>query len=201
MSPDEVGEWVTCGFCGAAGPPGASCPICGAAQPVVNREIPGLPRRRRYRVRLLQVTRVLVVVAVVVGLAVAIGSAVWSGPPTFPDPLTTRGTLSIPAGHFAYLSGWITGEDYIDGNFSVVAPAGVPINFAVYNSTQFAAYSHGRAAATIWSTNQQPDARIIFAAPYTDTFYLVFQNPYPATSGINVAVYEVTNYQTNVVIG
>ncbi len=151
--------------------------------------------------RFLQILRVGVVVGVALGLAYAITSAVWSGPPSIPDPLTTQGTLSVGAGNFSYLSGWITGEDYVDGNFTVVHPLGVPIDFAVYNSTEFSRFANHETAASIWSTSNQSTARIIFAAPYTDVFYLVFQNPYPVSSGINVAVYEVTSYQTNVVIG
>ena len=41
---------------------------------------------------------------------------------------------------------------------------------------------------------------IVFAAPYTDTFYLVFTNPYPASSGLKVTVYAATQYEPNVVI-
>ena len=183
-------------------PNAAACPTCAETRPAVrSSEIPHLPPRLRHRVRLLQIARVTVVLAVVVGLAVAIGSAVWGGAPTYPDPLTTKGTLSVGAGNFSYLSGWITGEDYIDGNFTVVYPVGVPINFAVYNASEFTHYVDHRSASPVWSTTNDSSARIVFAAPYTDQFFLVFENPYPATSGINVQVYETTNYQTNVVIG
>lgn len=143
----------------------------------------------------------MIVVAVVVGLTFDIASALWTGSPTFPDPLTTRGTLTVGPGNFTYLSGWITGEDYIDGNYTVVYPVGVPINFVVYNGTEFTQFLQHQPTRAIWSTSNQSSSRIVFAAPYTDQFFLVFQNPYPPSSGISVAIYEVTNYQTNVVIG
>ena len=151
--------------------------------------------------RLVQLTRVLVVVGVAVGITFEIGSAVLTGQPTYPDPLTTQGTLVLGPGNFTYLAGWITGEDYINGNYTVVAPVGVPIDFAVYNSTEFAAFEAHQPAATIAGAPQQASARILFSAPYTDQFYLVFSNPYPVGSGITVHIYEVTNYQTNIVIG
>jgi hypothetical protein len=205
VSPDQPSspDWATCRTCGGAVPPAAeACPTCGATGPAVrSAEIARLPPRLRRRVRTLQLARVAVVLVVVVGLIYAIGSAVWTGAPTFPDPLTTRGTLSVGAGNFTYLSGWITGEDYIDGNFTVVYPVGVPISFEVFNATEFTQFLDHRSASAIWSTPNETSARIVFAAPYTDQFYLVFENPYPPSSGIDVQIYEVTNYQTNVVIG
>ncbi len=202
-TPAPPGSWSTCTSCGGAVPPAAvSCPSCGSARPTVRaEEVPRLPSGLRRRMRLLRFLRVGLVVAVVVGLTYAIASAVWSGPPTYPDPLTTSGSVQVGPGNFTFLSGWITGEDYVDGNFSVVYPVGVPIDFAVYNSTEFTQFAHHENATAIWSTSNQSSARIVFAAPYTDVFYLVFENPYPASSGINVVVYEVTNYQTNVVLG
>ena len=160
-----------------------------------------LPRRERRWLRFVQVARVLLVVGVAVGITAEIGGAVINGQPTFPDPLTTQQTFVVAPATFTYLAGWITGEDYINGNFTVVYPVGVPIDFAVYNSTEFSAFTGHRAAATIAGSPGQSAARILFSAPYTDTFYLVFANPYPPTSGITVHVYVVTNYQTNIVIG
>lgn len=204
MAPDpSAPPWTTCTSCGGAVPPSAaSCPSCGSAQPTVRSgEIPRLPSRLRRKVRLLQAIRAVIVIGVAVGIAYAVASAVWSGPPTYPDPLTTRGTLPVGAGNFSYLSGAITGEDYIVGNFTVVYPVGVPISFSVYNASEFTDFAQHRGATPLWSTANESSSRIVFAAPYTDTFFLVFQNPYPPGSGINVLVYEVTNYQTNVVIG
>jgi hypothetical protein len=200
--PAAVETWSTCSVCGGAVPPDThQCPTCGQERSVTTREIPRLPTPLRTRVRLLQTIRIGIVLVVAVGILWAVGSAVISGPTTFPDPLTTRGTLQIGAGNFTYLSGAITGEDYIDGNYSVVHPAGVPINFLVFNSSSFNDFVSGKPASPVWSTTNSSQARIVFAAPYTDTFWLVFQNPYPPGSGIDVIVYEVTNYQTNVVIG
>lgn len=201
IDPDP--PWANCRMCGGAVPPAArACPTCGETAPAIpTAEIARLPARQRRRARALQTIRVVIVLVVVVGLTYDIASSVLSGAPTFPDPLTTQGTLTVGAGNFTYLSGWITGEDYIDGNFTVVYPVGVPINFAVYNGSEFTQFVDHRSATPIWSTSNQSESRIVFAAPYTDQFYLVFQNPYPPSSGIDVAVYEVMNYQTNVVIG
>ncbi|HUJ77821.1 MAG TPA: hypothetical protein VLX64_02320 [Thermoplasmata archaeon] len=196
-------DWGTCRFCGGAVPPnGPSCPTCGERdQPVRPRDYARLTPRQRRWMGFVKIARVAVVVGVAVGIAVAILSAVWTGPPVYPDPLTTRGSLVVTPGNFTYLSGWITGEDYIDGNFTVTYPVGVPIDFSVFNSTEFGAFLTHHPAATIAAAPNATQSRIVFAAPYTDTFYLVFENPYPASSGITVTIYEVTNYQTNVVIG
>lgn len=150
--------------------------------------------------RWLQVLRVAVVVAVVVGIGYDLGTTLVQGPATFPDPLTTHGTLNVSAGNYAYFSGAITGEDYINGNFSVAYPVGVPIDFYVFNSTSFQQFVDGQSASPQYSSMNVTSSRIVFAAPYTDTFSFVFFNPYPPSSGINVAVYEATTYQTNVVI-
>jgi len=183
-------------------PTGGPCPTCGEVRPPVRAaEYPRLPTPLRKRMKLLRAIRVAIVVAVVVGVAWDIGSSVLAGPTTFADPLTTKGTLTVDAGTYTYFSGAITGEDYIDGNYTVVQPLGVPIDFAVYNSTGFQDFVDGQPASPIWSTTNATSSRIIFAAPYTDTFSLVFENPYPLNSGINVTVYETTSYQTNVVIG
>ena len=194
--------WGTCTACGAAVPAGSTrCTTCGLERTVPTSAIASLPARARRRVRATQVVRSALVVAVVVGIAYALLSAVLTGPPTYPDPLTTRGTYTVAPGNFTYLSGWITGEDYIDGNFTVLDPVGTQLIFQVYNGTGFLAFVHHQPATPQWTTSGSSRGGIVFAAPYTDTFYLVFQNPYEPTSGINVTVYVATNYQSNVVIG
>lgn len=140
-------------------------------------------------------------VVVIVGLAWAIGSAVYTGPPVYSDPLTTQGSYHLAPGHFTFLSGAITGEDYIVGNYTVTDPVGAAVVFQVFNSTSFQAFDAGKPATPQWSVAGEPSGRIVFAAPYTDTFYFVFQNPYESTSGINETLYASTAYQSNVVIG
>jgi hypothetical protein len=148
-----------------------------------------------------QFARAALVVGVALGLAYALVSAVWSGPPTFADPLTTTGTYTLGPGNFTYLSGWITGEDYIDGNYTVTNPVGTQLVFQVYNSSGFTAFFHHEPAMPQWNQTGSDQGAIVFSAPYTDTFFLVFENPYQPTSGITMTIYIATNYQSNVVIG
>jgi hypothetical protein len=194
--------WGTCRHCGRAVPPTTGvCPSCGNSDAVAISDIPHLPRRQRQRVRLARLLRTFIIVGVILGLTIAMVSAVWSGPPSYPDPLTTQGTYTIAPGNFTYLTGWITGEDYIDGNYTVVSPVGTAVQFDIYNSSGFQAWFHHEAAQPQWSTTGVSSSAIVFAAPYTDQFYLVFQNPYDVTSGIVETLYVTTAYESNVVIG
>jgi len=194
--------WRTCRVCGGAVPAGdAVCPTCGQVGAVAIASIPSLPPRTRRRLRLAQLFRSLIVVGVVVGITYAIVGAVLTGPPTFADPLTTRGTYSIAPGNYTVLSGAITGEDYIDGNYTILDPVGTEILIQVYNSTSFASFVRHLPATPQYSSTEPDRGAIVFPAPYTDTFYLVFQNPYQPTSGIDQTIYIVTNYQSNVIIG
>jgi hypothetical protein len=141
------------------------------------------------------------VVAVVIGLTYVMVGAVWSGPPTYADPLTTKASYTIAPGNFAYLGGSITGEDYIVGNYSVVAPAGTNVSFQVYNQSEFVKFVHHQPSLPQLSLTTPGGGRIVFAAPYTDIFYFVWANPFPASSGVTQSVYAVTNYESNVVLG
>jgi len=202
MATTDPAAWRTCRYCGGAFPPdGKVCPTCGQNYTVATDQISTLPTAARRWLRVTQFVRVAIVVGVAVGLAYAIVSAVYTGPPNVADPLTTTGTYTIGPGNFTYLSGWITGEDYIDGNYTVLSPVGTQLEFEVYNSTSFPAYESGLPATPQWNQTGPDAGSLIFAAPYTDQFYLVFQNPYLPTSGIVLTVYIVTNYQSNVVIG
>jgi hypothetical protein len=180
-------------------PPGGPCPTCGKL-PTSNPTPRQATRQRRWS-RTVGSLRIVLVTVVVLGLAWAMLSAVYTGPPVYADPLTTQGSYHLTPGHFTYLAGAITGEDYIVGNYTVTDPVGAAVVFQVYNSTAFSAFAHGHAATPQWSVSGEPAGRIVFAAPYTDTFYLVFENPYQAASGINETLYATTEYQSNVVIG
>jgi len=194
--------WGTCQHCGRAVPaPEGICPSCGQHDTVAPAAIPALPVRSRRRVRLFQVVRVALVVVVVLGLAYDMVSAVYSGPPTYPDPLTTTGTYTLGPGNFTVLSGAITGEDYVDGNYTVVNPVGTSIVFAVYNATSYTSWVRHAPATAQWTTTGSSSSAIVFDAPYTDTFFLVFQNPYLPGSGIVQTIYISTAYQSNVLIG
>jgi len=196
---DPPAPWGSCRFCGVAVPAGATrCGICGADGPVPAGRMPGAPRSVRRRVRLTSALRVLIVVVVVVGLTYTIVGAVLSGPPNVPDPLSTSGSHVIPVAGVWVLSGEITGGDYVVGNFSTIDPVGLSVVVSVYNESQWAVRSGGGDATPTYALPAEASARIIFSAPYTDTYYFVFANPYPAASELNVTAYVVTQYESNV---
>jgi len=191
--------WGVCRFCGVAVAAGAEhCGICGAADPLPASQVAQAPRPVRRWVRLTHGLRVLVVVVVIVGLAYALVPAALSGPPKVADPLTTSGVYSISASHYALIVGNVTGGDFVVGNYSTMVPAGSSLEVAVYNSTGWSAFVNGTPTTPAWSLPAQPDARIIFSAPYTDTYYFVFENPYAASSALEVTAYIETQYESNV---
>jgi hypothetical protein len=193
------GTWGACRFCGVAVPSGAkTCEICGAEAPLSAAELRTAPRSVRRRLAWTGLLRSLVVVVVIAGLGYAIVSAVLTGPPNVPDPLTTSGAYTLAPGAETVISGEITGGDYVVGNFSSVSPAGASVALAVYNSSGWSAYVGHGPATPVYSIGASGSARIVYSAPYTDTFYFVFTNPYPPSSALNVTVYIVTEYQSNV---
>jgi hypothetical protein len=200
VSPE--GTWGTCTFCGDAVPPaGKACPTCGK-EPDLPAAVPARKGRTRQRLLLLRALRILVVVAIVSSIGGAILSAELAGPTIYPDPLTGARTLTVNPGGWAALAGNITGEDYVTGNFTVMTPPGANVTVAVYNASEFATfYAHGNARPAVAPYVNVTGARIVFAAPYTDEFYFVFENLYPSGSGLTLQVYVATTYQTNVVLG
>jgi hypothetical protein len=198
------GRWESCSFCGDAVPPDAKiCPTCGKEQGTPGqRAAEARSRGGRRRALLLRWLRILVVVGIVVAIGYAIISAEISGPTTFADPLTGTWTLTVHAGGWGLIAGNITGEDYITGNFSVETPVAGEVVVAIYNSTEFAAFfAHESAQAAVPPYSNVSSARIVFAAPYTDEFYFVFENPYGATTNLTEKIYVSTTYETNVVLG
>lgn len=156
----------------------------------------------RRRAALLRWLRVLVVVGIVATIGWAIVSAEISGPTTFPDPLTGAWTFTVLPGHWSLLAGNITGEDYITGNFSVETPIAGDAVVLIFNASEYAAFTQHQGAQTVAPPYQNvSSARIVFAAPYTDEFYFVFENPYPSTSGLTERIFVSTTYETNVVLG
>jgi len=190
--------WGTCSFCGVAVPAGAThCPICGAAHPIPAGATASRPVRRR--VRLTATLRSAIVIAAVVGLAYTLIAAVLAGPPTAPDPLTTSGAYSLAPGNFTVLWGEITGGDYIQGNYSAITPPGMSVDVAIYNSSQWSWFANGTGTPGVqWNNTPTWHGAIVFAAPYTDTFYFVFTNPLPASSGITIELYVSTVYESDV---
>jgi hypothetical protein len=196
-APDPT--WGACRFCGVAAPPQATqCPECGAPDPIASRELPKLRGPLRRRLTAVNLLRVLVVVGIAGGLAYTLVSLAVTGPPNIPDPLTTAGSYTIGAGNFTFLSGEITGGDYVQGNFTTTDPAGTNLGVAVYNSTQWVQFLEGQDPAPQWSTGPSDTGLIVFSAPYTDTFTFVFTNPYPPATHLTVQAYIVTEYESNV---
>lgn len=195
-----AGTWGACRFCGVAVPAGATtCPICGTDQPVPAGQIDRAPRTVRRRIHLTATLRAAIVVAVVVGLAYTLIAAVLAGPPVVPDPLTTAGSYLLGPGNFTVVSGNITGGDYIQGNYSAMSPPGIDISVAVYNSSEWAWFTTGTGSeGTQWNNTPSWEGAIVFAAPYTDTYYFVFTNALPVASGISVDVYITTQYESDV---
>lgn len=199
---DASAPWGTCTLCGDAVPPGASgCPTCGYDRAVAVGHTAELPRRERWRLRSVQTVRVALVVGIVGFLSYLLLSAVATGPTTYADPLTTAGTFQIGPGDTTTISGAITGEDYIVGNYTVTEPAGALATLLVMNDSEYTAYLAHAPFTPLQNYPGQSVSRIVFAAPYTDTFHFVFENPYPASSGIVLSVYVATNYESNVVLG
>jgi hypothetical protein len=193
------GTWGACRFCGVAVPAGASkCEICGAAQPLSAAEIPTAPRSVRRRLKLTGLLRSVIVVVVIAGLAYAIVSAELAGPPVLStDPLTTAGTYVLAPGNYTFLSGEINGGDYVLGNFTSVAPAGTDVAVAVYNTSGWDAFVAHQPVTPTWSLPATYDGRIIYSPLVTDTYYFVFSNPYPTSSGLTIKVYITTTYESN----
>ncbi|MHB1435568.1 MAG: hypothetical protein ACYCPN_06185 [Thermoplasmata archaeon] len=192
--------WGNCRFCAVAVPAEAKvCPICGTDHPIRSGEMGQEPRRTRQRVRWLHFGRALVVAVGVLALTYVLATVVIQGQPATPDPLTTSGTMRIAPGNFSLLSGEISGEDYVIGNFTVMTPPGALLGMTVYNASQFHDFRRGVATPDQMSIPPTANGRIIFSAPYTANFYFVFTNGYLASSGLTLVVYYTTQYNTNVV--
>ncbi len=198
--PPNPATWGECSFCGVAVPPAATqCPICGADAPIRATAIATAPKPVRRRLRLTATLRTVIVIAVAGGLAYTLIAAALSGPPVVADPLTTAGMYTLGPGNFTVISGNITGGDYIQGNYTSVSPPGIDISVSVYNSTEYSWFTNGTGNPGVqWNNTPTWDGAIVFAAPYTDTFYFVFTNPLPLSSGITVHVYIATTYESDV---
>jgi hypothetical protein len=193
-------DWGICRFCGVAVAPGATnCGICGADHPLSAAEAVNPPRKVRRWLRLTGAFRMIIIVTVVLGLAYAILSAEVSGPPNLTsDPLTTAGTYSIGPGNYTVIFGDITGGDYVTGNFTAVAPAGVNIALAVYNSSSWNEFHAGAAPTPLYSVGPAYNAQLVYSPIVTDTYYFVFTNPYAPSSNLTIGVYITTLYNANV---
>jgi hypothetical protein len=193
-------EWGSCRFCGVAVRPEVTkCEICGASDPLSAADAAHAPPKVRRWLRLTRAFRTLIVITVIAGLAYAVVSAELSGPPNLVgDPLTTAGTYTIGPGNFTVISGDITGGDFVTGNYTAVAPAGVNIGLSVYNSTSWNEFRAGATPTPLYSVGPTYTAQIVYAPLVTDTYYFVFTNPYPPSTHLTVGVYITTLYNSNV---
>jgi hypothetical protein len=124
--------------------------------------------------------------------------AALTGPPNVADPLTTAGTYRIPPGSVGFLSGNVTGGDYVVGNFTSVQPYEANITISVYNSSGWTDRVLHGTGLPVWSTPSEGSGRIVFTAEYTDTYTFVLTNPYPASTHLNITVFVATEYESNV---
>jgi hypothetical protein len=195
----EDATWGSCRYCGTAVEPGATaCGLCGADRPVAAASFPSAPVAVRRRIVLTNWFRAVLVVGIAVALAYTLVDTVLTGPPNVADPLTTAGTYTLGPGSRAFLSGDVTGGDYVIGNFTSVAPYDANVVLSTYNSTGWIALLQNRTATPVWSTPAEGSGRIVFTAEYTDTYTFVLTNPYPASSHLNITVYVATEYESNV---
>jgi hypothetical protein len=155
-------------------------------------------KSQRRRLRATGAFRTLIVVAESLGLAYTMISLVIGGPPVVADPLTTDGVYTMGPGNFTIISGEITGGDFVIGNFSTTSPVGLNIELAVYNSTQMPQFINGLGPVPQYTLGPSPSGRIVFSAPYTDTYSFVFMNPYPASSHLTYLAQISTTYESNV---
>jgi hypothetical protein len=192
--------WGICRFCGVAVSPGATkCDICGAEKPLSAEEAKNPPRKVRRWLRLTGAFRTLIIVTVIAGLSYAIVSAELSGPPNLlGDPLSTSGTYAIGPGNYTVISGEITGGDYVTGNFTSVAPTGINIALAVYNSTLWNSFLLGEEPTPLYAVGPAYNANLVYSPVVTDNYYFVFTNPYAPSTHLTIGVYITTLYNANV---
>lgn len=202
MEPDPVApEFSTCRVCGDAVPPTAKlCPTCGSGTPIREDQVGGLTGGRRRRFQFLKYARIAVVAAVALSLVVLLLQAAFTPAPVAADPLTQSSTRTVAPGHVDVISGDITGGDYIQGNYTVIDPPGAHLTLSVFNSSEFPKFLRNESADPMYTSPSSASTRIVFAALYTDTYYFVWQNEYPAGSGLDLTFYVSTTYETNVVI-
>jgi hypothetical protein len=191
--------WGTCRYCGTAvAPDSATCGLCGADRPIGAGALGAEPVGVRRRVAFTNGLRTLVVVGVALALAVTLVGAVLTGPPNVADPLTTSGTYAVRPGSSPILSGAVTGGDFVVGNFTSVRPFGANVTLSVYNASEWALVIGNGTGTPAWSTPSEGSGRIIFTAPYTDTYVFVLTNPYPEGTQLTITVYVTTQYESNV---
>lgn len=199
--PDPPAPWGTCTYCGDAVPPGgAKCPTCGNPRSIGVGGAGALAPKERRHLRFVQGVRLFIIVGVVVLLSYLMVTAAFTPPQGVSDPLTTSSSRVIAPGNWTALTGDVTGDDYVVGNYSVSSPLGAPVTFYVFNDSEFSVFESGRNATPLDEVIESSAAPIVFSAPYTDTFHFVWVNTYAPSTGLTVTLYEVTNYESNALV-
>jgi hypothetical protein len=193
------GVWGSCRYCGTAVAPGASaCALCGADGPVPAASLASAPAPVRRRIAFTNGFRAVLVIGVAVALGFTLIDEALTGPPNVADPLTTAGSYRIPPGSVAFLSGNVTGGDYVVGNFTSDQPYGASVSISAYNLSGWTDRVLYGTGVPVWSTPTEGSGRIVFTSAYTDTYTFVLTNPYPPSSHLNITVYVATEYESNV---
>src|SRR5579862_5506604 len=201
-TPRSPPEYGTCRLCGDAVPPGAEkCPICGQADPIRAGQSAVLKGRAKRRFDLIRWGRATVVVGVVAMLAVLMVQAVLTPAPVAANPFSQSMTVTIAPGHFVLLQGFITGADYIQGNYTVLDPVGANLTFLIYNSTEFPKFDSNLTAQAMQPALTASSTVLVYSALYTDTYSFVWENTYPGGTGLSLTVFIHTSYESNVVVG
>ncbi len=198
-APPGDDTWGACRFCSVAVAPNDKvCPECGAPDPIRAAEVATLPKSVRRRQKATNLLRTLVVIGIAVGLGYTLLSTLIAGPPVVDDPLDTQGLYTIGPGNYTIISGDITGGDFVIGNFSTTAPAALDVVLDVYNSTEMPQFINGLNPTPQYTLGPTTNGRIVFSAEYTDTYYFIFTNPYPASSHITYIAEITTTYESSV---
>lgn len=147
------------------------------------------PKRRKYWINFVRAV-------LVVGMMVAVTAEIYpeltnaSSPTLAADPLTLTTSLAVHAENCSALSGFVNGDDVIQGNFSITGPAGGSVEFYVLNSSNNGNWI-SRIPNAVWGLNGAvTNGQVDFTAAYSDYYTFLFINPNPS----NETVYVVFNY-------
>jgi hypothetical protein len=148
------------------------------------------PRRRR---TFAMVLRACLIVGMLGMATAAIYPELTTASAPAQDPMTHAQMLWIPYGNVSGISGLVSGDDMIEGNFTVVGPAGANVLFYIIQMNRTENYTEALPHA-LYTSNATTGMPIYFTAPYTAVFGFVFYNPHP---DLVVEVYYRTVYMSS----
>ena len=146
------------------------------------------PRRRKafaYSIRVLLIVGML-------GLATA---AIYpeltnAGNPPVQDPLTQQATWTIPSGNVSGVVGLVTGDDMIEGNFTLLGPPNGTLVFYIVNAPGNESWTH-LVAHPLYESAPLTHMWFNFTAPLTGNYGFLLYNPNP---GVTEEVFLTTVY-------